>query len=53
MEIEERSESAGGNMLLESESYMVMSLCAGLAVSQVSDGNCLSCEGYITVPCNC
>ncbi len=53
MEIKERSESAGGNMVLESESYTVMSLCAGLAVAEVGDGNCFSCEGYITVPCSC
>ncbi len=57
MDTKERSESPDGNMVLESASYSVMSLCGDFAGTQddlmYSDGNCFACEGYITVPCGC
>ncbi|MGC9966145.1 MAG: hypothetical protein ABSE08_12130 [Syntrophobacteraceae bacterium] len=57
MEKKERIETTGGNMVLESESYTVLSLCDDLASAQEdimwSDGSCCACPSYTTVPCSC
>lgn len=53
----ERIETTDGSMVLEAESYTVMSLCDELSSAEddiiYSDGKCCACPTYTTVPCSC
>lgn len=57
MEQMERIETIDGSMVLEAETYTVLSLCDDLSSAEddiiYSDGSCCACPSYTSSPCLC
>jgi hypothetical protein len=57
MEMVEKTDAGTKNMVVEDDSYTVVSLCDDLASAEEdlmwTDGSCCACPNYTTVPCSC
>ncbi len=57
MEMVEKTDAGAKNMVVEDDSYTVVSLCDDLAAAEEdlmwSDGTCCTCPNYTSVPCSC